>query len=135
MPRINALVDAVNHCSVRLLRPFGSYDLDKVVGDVTLRLGGEGEWYEGHGKPRVNLAGRYVLADDAGPFGNPSSDSVRTCITEETTNALVVVFGPADDREERLGWVGETLVGAVGGTFETRMARAGRGTSANGSSA
>jgi len=121
MPRINALVDAVNHCSVCLLRPFGSYDLDKVSGDVTLRIGTDGEWYAGHGKPRVNLSGRYVLADDEGPFGNPSSDSVRTCITQETTNALVVVFGPAGEAEDSLDWVGETIVGVVGGGFETRV--------------
>jgi len=120
MPRINALVDAVNHCSVGMLRPFGSHDLDKVSGDVTLRIGREGEWYAGHGKPRVNLSGRYVLCDGEGPFGNPSSDSVRTCITAETTNALVVVFGPAGVQEDRLDWVGETLVGVVGGEFETR---------------
>jgi DNA/RNA-binding domain of Phe-tRNA-synthetase-like protein len=123
LPRINALVDAVNHCSVRLLRPFGSYDLGKIRGDVTLRLGREGEWYEGHGKPRVNLAGRYVLADDIGPFGNPSSDSVRTAIHEDTTDALIVVFGPAGDREDHLDWVGETLAGAVGGAFETKLVR------------
>ncbi|MEN8148878.1 MAG: phenylalanine--tRNA ligase beta subunit-related protein [Planctomycetota bacterium] len=121
MPRINQLVDVVNHCSVCLLRPFGSYDLAKVDGDVTVRLGEEGEWYAGHGKPRVNLAGRYVLADAAGPFGNPSSDSVRTSIGAGTTDALIVVFGPADLPEDRLDWVGETITAEVGGTFEAQI--------------
>jgi DNA/RNA-binding domain of Phe-tRNA-synthetase-like protein len=37
-----------------------------------------------------------VLSDDLGPFGNPSSDSERTKVTEATTQALVVVFAPAD---------------------------------------
>ncbi len=123
MPRINALVDAVNYCSVRLLLPFGSYDLDRIEGDVTLRLGTEDEWYAGHGKPRVNLAGRYTLCDANGPFGNPSSDSVRTSISGETRNALVVVFSPPDDAHERLVWVGETLVSVTGGSATTKIVR------------
>jgi DNA/RNA-binding domain of Phe-tRNA-synthetase-like protein len=123
LPRINALVDAVNHCSVSLLLPFGCYDLDRVEGEIVLRVGAEGEWYEGLGKPRVNVAGRFVLADDAGPFGNPSMDSRRTMITPGTRNALVTVFAPPDDTFERIGWVGETLRMVVGGTVSTEVVR------------
>ncbi|MHC4472880.1 MAG: B3/B4 domain-containing protein [Planctomycetota bacterium] len=120
LPRINALVDVVNHCSVTLLLPFGCYDLDRVVGEVVLRVGREDEWFEGLGKPRVNVGGRYTLADEVGPFGNPSMDSRRTMITPGTENALVVVFAPPDDPFEGLPWVAETLRAAVAGdvTFE-----------------
>ena len=66
-----------------------------------------------------------LLADADGPFGNPSSDSVRTSIGPGTTNALIVVFGPADTPEDRLDWVGETITAEVGGTFETRICKSG----------
>ena len=36
-----------------------------------------------------------ALADAAGPFGNPTSDSARTMVTLATTEALIVVFAPA----------------------------------------
>ena len=58
------------------------------------------------------MAGRLTLADDAGPFGNPTSDSARTMVTTATTRALVVIFAPvgpsavarayADARPERV---------------------------------
>jgi DNA/RNA-binding domain of Phe-tRNA-synthetase-like protein len=107
------------------MRPFGLYDLDHVKGDLVLRLGEEGEGYEGLGKPRVGLAGHYALSDEEGPIGNPSSDSRRTRIRADTRNALVLVYGPADDSHRRLGEVAELLTGAVGGTATTRIIRPG----------
>ena len=52
---------------------------------MTLRLGGEAESYEGIRKGPVQVAGRPVLVDAEGPFGNPTSDSLRTSITLATT--------------------------------------------------
>jgi DNA/RNA-binding domain of Phe-tRNA-synthetase-like protein len=96
LPRINGLVDVINWCSVESQLPFGLYDATRIVGPVVLRLGQTGESYPGIRKDAVHVEGRLVLADDAGPFGNPSSDSERTQVTESTTRALVVVFAPAD---------------------------------------
>lgn len=121
LPRINALVDHANFCSVSLMLPFGGYDLAKVAGDVVLRIGRPGERYEGIGKPDVSLDGRYVLADDEGPFGNPTSDSFRTRITPETTRALITIFAPAGDPIERLAFVADRLTAAVGGTATTEI--------------
>lgn len=95
LPRINSLVDIINWCSLESQLSFGLYDLDKIQGDVTLRLGGEGESYPGIRKDAVNVAGRLTLADGQGPFGNPTSDSARTMVTTATTRALVVIFAPA----------------------------------------
>jgi DNA/RNA-binding domain of Phe-tRNA-synthetase-like protein len=75
--------------------PFGLYDLDQIKGGVTLRLGGSGEQYAGIRKDAVHVEGRLTLADDVGPFGNPTSDSARTMVTPATTRALVVIFAPA----------------------------------------
>jgi DNA/RNA-binding domain of Phe-tRNA-synthetase-like protein len=62
---------------------------------VELRLGREGESYQGIRKGEIRVAGRPVLADARGPFGNPSADSARTSIRAETRRALVVAYGPA----------------------------------------
>jgi len=95
LPRVNSLVDVINWCSVETQLPFGLYDLDKISGPVTLRLGHDGESYPGIRKDDVNVAHRLTLADDIGPFGNPTSDSARTMVTAATTRALVVIFTPA----------------------------------------
>ena len=89
LPRVNALVDTLNVCSVTLLLPFGCYDADRIEGDVVCRVGQEGEGYEGVGNRHVNVGGRYTVADDRGPFGNPSMDSKRTSIAPACRNALI----------------------------------------------
>jgi DNA/RNA-binding domain of Phe-tRNA-synthetase-like protein len=103
--RINTLVDALNLCSLRYQLPFGLYDLAKVEPPVTLRKGVAGESYEGIRKAAVNVDGRPTLVDARGPFGNPSADSARTCITLETGTALVTVYAPAASSATRLGEV------------------------------
>jgi DNA/RNA-binding domain of Phe-tRNA-synthetase-like protein len=95
LPRINSLVDVVNWCSLESRLPFGLYDADRIEGDVVLRLGRAGEEYAGIRKDVVHLAGRMTLVDARGPFGNPTSDSLRTMVTPAARRALVVVFAPA----------------------------------------
>jgi DNA/RNA-binding domain of Phe-tRNA-synthetase-like protein len=95
LPRINSLVDIINWCSLETQLPYGLYDLDRIQGDVVLRLGQPGEEYEGIRKAAVHVAGRLTLADAVGPFGNPTSDSARTMVTTATVRALVVIFAPA----------------------------------------
>ena len=96
MPRINSLVDIVNWCSLEFQLPYGLYDLSKINGPVTIRLGAEGESYPGIRKDDVNVSGRITVADATGAFGNPTSDSARTMVTTSTTDALVVVYAPAE---------------------------------------
>ena len=64
-------------------------------GPVTLRLGADGEEYAGIRKDVVHVGGRLTVADDEGPFGNPTSDSARTMVTSATHDALVVVVRAA----------------------------------------
>jgi DNA/RNA-binding domain of Phe-tRNA-synthetase-like protein len=96
IPRINSLVDIVNWCSLEFQLPYGLYDLSKIAGAVTMRLGGAGESYAGIRKDDVNVGGRITMADTVGAFGNPTSDSARTMVTTTTTEALVVVYAPAE---------------------------------------
>ena len=98
LPRINSLVDVANAMSVQLQVPVGLYDLGKTQGeDLTLRLGRDGESYEGIGKERVNVANRICVADAEGPCGNPSADSARTMITTDTERAAWIYFLPVGD--------------------------------------
>jgi DNA/RNA-binding domain of Phe-tRNA-synthetase-like protein len=99
LPRINSMVDVCNWCSLEFQLPYGLY---RIVGPVVLRLGREGESYAGIRKDEVHVGGRITLADDLGPFGNPTSDSARTMVTTATTRALLVVFGPGDLTSDRL---------------------------------
>ena len=96
LPRINTLVDICNWCSLELQLPYGLYDLSRIEPPIELRLGEDGEQYEGIRKDAVHVGGRPTLADQRGPFGNPTSDSARTMVTEATSEVLCVVFAPAD---------------------------------------
>ena len=107
LPRINSLVDVCNWCSLEFQLPYGLYDADQIRGDVVLRIGSEGESYPGIRKDDVHVGGRITLADDLGPFGNPTSDSARTMVTPSTTRALVIVFAPIEIDPARLNHVVE----------------------------
>lgn len=93
-PRVNSLVDAVNLCSLECQLPYGVYDRAALSGDLVLRLGRPGEAYAGIRKDTVHVAGRVAVADAAGPFGNPTSDSARAMVTSATRDALVVIYAP-----------------------------------------
>jgi len=124
LPRINALVDLCNWCSLEFQLPYGLYDLARIDGPVELRLGRAGEAYPGIRKDAVHVAGRLTLGDRLGPFGNPSSDSSRTMVTAATTAALVVVFAPAAVPRERvadvLALTSERILLYVGGRETAR---------------
>ncbi len=119
LPRVNGLVDIINWCSAETQISFGLYDLGKVQPPVTLRLGTDGEGYDGIRKDRVNVEGRLTLADAVGPFGNPTSDSARTMTTPTTTDVLVVLYVPAvaapGAGERALALTRERLAQYVGG--------------------
>lgn len=119
LPRINSLVDIGNWCSLEFQLPYGLYDLDRTLGRIELRLGREGEEYAGIRKDVVHVGGRLTLADEHGPFGNPSADSARTMVLPGATRALVVVFAPAQVADSLLDLVLDTtsrrILAAAGG--------------------
>ena len=95
LPRISTLVDVCNWCSLEFQLPYGLYDMGAVQPPVELRLGRPGEQYPGIRKDVVHVAGRLTLADAVGPFGNPTSDSARTMVTQATRTVLAAIFAPA----------------------------------------
>lgn len=96
-PLVNPFVDLTNLLSLKYQVPYGLYDLDKIEGDIEIAQGGEGETYQGIRKDIVALDGKILIRDARGPFGNPSSDSLRTCTTAETVNLLQVIFFHKED--------------------------------------
>ena len=113
LPRINTLVDICNWCSLEFQLPYGLYDVSALQPPVVLRIGHEGESYPGIRKDVVNIAERLTLADQAGPFGNPTSDSARTMVTQATSTVLTVVFAPAGTTQARLASVLEATEGRL----------------------
>lgn len=102
LPRIISAVDLCNLLSLKFLLPIGLYDAGKISGDVELRRGSPGESFPGIRKADVHLDGRPVLVDPQGPFGNPTSDSLRTSVDEGTTSLWMVIFGPASFPTDRM---------------------------------
>jgi DNA/RNA-binding domain of Phe-tRNA-synthetase-like protein len=102
LPRIISAVDLCNLLSLKFLLPIGLYDASKITGEVELRRGGPGESFPGIRKAEVHLDGRPVLVDPHGPFGNPTSDSLRTSVDEGTSMLWMVIFAPASFPSERM---------------------------------
>ncbi|MEN8221801.1 MAG: phenylalanine--tRNA ligase beta subunit-related protein [Acidobacteriota bacterium] len=102
LPEVNPFVDLTNLLSLNFQIPYGLYDLNKINGDVALTTGDNGDWYEGIRKERVSLQGRVVLSDRTGPFGNPSSDSLRTSTEIETRDILQVIFFTHEEEKREI---------------------------------
>ena len=94
--QINNVVDCGNLFSIKTGYSLGIYDAEKVGEKLIWRVAPEGTCYKGIGKDEINVEFLPVLEDEKGPFGNPTSDSVRTRVTEETREILAVVFGFAE---------------------------------------
>jgi len=93
--RVSNVVDIGNLGSLETGWPYGCYDRSKITPPVALRHGAAGEKYEGIGKQTWHLEGRPVLADPAGPFGSPISDSTRSMIAESAQEIMIVIYSPA----------------------------------------
>lgn len=96
-PAVNPLVDLTNLLSLRFQICFGLYDLNQVQGPIVIALGDENDHYQGIGKEILNFNGRIVLRDELGAFGNPSADSMRTSVRENSRDiGQVLFFHPGD---------------------------------------
>ena len=100
--RISNIVDASNLGSIETGWPYGCYDRARITPPIAFRHGAQGEKYKGIGKQTWHLEGRPVLADTAGPFGSPISDSTRTIVTPETRELLAAIYAPASAPDEAL---------------------------------
>jgi len=90
--RINNVVDTNNLISIETGYSVGSYDLENLHGNINFRIGNIGEKYQGIRKEMINIENLPVFADDLGAYGNPTSDSTRAMITENSKYILTVLI-------------------------------------------
>jgi DNA/RNA-binding domain of Phe-tRNA-synthetase-like protein len=93
LPAIHPLVDLNNCLSVELAVPCCVAVEGSFAPPLTLRAGQPGETYESLRGP-FNLEGKPLLADAAGPFSTPITDSQRGKVTEGTARAWMVAYLP-----------------------------------------
>ncbi len=91
--RINNVVDLLNLVSLKTGFSIGGYDADKISGSMIFDIGTKGEPYEAIGRGAMNIEFLPVFRDAISPFGSPTSDSVRTSVTNETKRFLMVIIG------------------------------------------
>ncbi|MGI6710472.1 MAG: B3/4 domain-containing protein [Bacilli bacterium] len=90
--RISDVVDLGNLLSIELKRSTALLDFDKIKGDVYIRKGLEEDIYEGIGRGIINVSNIPLYCDDVGPFGSPTSDTLRTAITSKTNKLLLMII-------------------------------------------
>ncbi|MDZ5474449.1 phenylalanine--tRNA ligase beta subunit-related protein [Bacillus sp. 31A1R] len=89
---VNSAIDLNNFFSLEYEIPLGIYDLEKMDGNVEIKIGEELEEYTGLNGRQNSLHNLIVSSDKNGAFGSPFVDSVRTAVTESTKNAIHVVY-------------------------------------------
>lgn len=109
--RVNNVVDINNLISLQSAYSVGTYDLDKVKGDIHFTIADEGETYIGIGKGDLNIANLPVFYDDEGKFGSTTSDSVRAMITTDAKHILmnIISFNGDDELEKYMNEACELL--------------------------
>lgn len=92
LPSVQSAIDLNNFFSLQYQSPIGIYDADQLSGPVTIRIGKEDEVYIGLNGRSNSLNHLILSADDNGPFGSPFVDSDRAPVTENTKNALQIIY-------------------------------------------
>ena len=104
------LVDIYNGISLKYGVPIGGEDIDKFVGDVKLTVAAGGEEFITYGSDESDppAAGEVVYKDDKGAICRCFNwrEGIRTMLTEDTTNAFMII-------ETVDGQSGETLNAAL----------------------
>lgn len=100
-PAVNPLVDLTNLLSLKFQVCYGLYDLERIHGPVVITVGNESDQYQGIRKEALAFAGKVVLRDEQGAFGNPSSDSLRASVSEHSREVAQVLFFHPDDPLQR----------------------------------
>lgn len=97
--RVNNVVDINNLVSLNSAYSVGTYDLDKISGNIHFTIADEGEYYFGIGKGELNISNLPVFYDDKGKFGSTTSDSIRAMITKDTKHILMNIISFNGDKE------------------------------------
>ena len=90
--RINNVVDIGNVISLKSRRSVAVLDYQKIVGDIHIRLGLDEDVFHGIGRGIINITNIPIYADDIGPFGSTTSDTLRTMISDNTNKLLLFII-------------------------------------------
>ncbi len=90
--QINNVVDALNLVSIQTGYSIAGYDADQLSGPIQLGVGKKEEPFEGIGRGTLNIENLPIFRDDKGAVGSPTSDSMRTRVTPETTKFLMIFY-------------------------------------------
>jgi DNA/RNA-binding domain of Phe-tRNA-synthetase-like protein len=90
--RLGDVIDLGNILSIETLRSVCVVDKERLVNDVIIRLGTKEDIYEGINRGLINVTNIPVYTDEIGPFGCPTSDTLRTCVTSSTKSILVMII-------------------------------------------
>ncbi len=90
--RLGDIIDLGNVLSIKTMRSVCVVDLDKIEGDVTIRIGTKEDIYYGINRGLINVDKIPLYTDNIGPFGNPTSDTDRTKVTSDTKNILIMII-------------------------------------------
>ena len=90
--RLGDVIDLGNVLSIETMRSVCVVDLDKVVGNVNITYSTSEINYEGIGRGLINAKNLITYKDDLGIFGSPTSDTLRTMVTNNTHKILIMIM-------------------------------------------
>ncbi|GLC89917.1 B3/B4 domain-containing protein [Lysinibacillus piscis] len=122
---LHSAVDLNNFFSLQYESPIGLYDTAYLQGDIEMALGNEETGYEGL-NGRFNTLKNILYSRDAeGAFGSPFVDSIRTAVTENTTDALHIFYlRPSlteDEANQLLATAGKMFNQIHGGDYQCAL--------------
>lgn len=92
LPSINSAVDLNNFFSLQYEVPIGIYDCAFLGDNIEITIGKEEEYYKALNDRSISLKNKIISCDKEGPFGSPYVDSQRAPVTEQTKEALQIVY-------------------------------------------
>lgn len=121
-PSINAAVDACNVASLWSGLPISLVDLERVVGELSIRICPPGTTYVFNPSGQViDASGLLAVFDAEGPTGTPVKDAQRTKTHEGTRTTLSVVWGTKQlpgRTAQATAWYRELVATIAGATIE-----------------
>ena len=127
------LVDIYNGISLKYGMPIGGEDIDKFQGDIRLTVAEGGEdfvTYGSEGKSEPPSEGEIIYKDDFGAICRCWNwrEAERTMLTEDTTNAFMIIEAcsdmRADEMDEALDELAAMIRKELGGTVTKHIAKA-----------
>lgn len=104
--RLDDIIDFGNYLSLYFMKSVCVVDADKVIGDIKIRIGTKDDEYYGINRGLINVSNIPLYVDEISPFGNPTSDTIRTAITEDTKKVCLLLinfnYDNVEDDEQAL---------------------------------